>query len=129
MFSQTLYAIEKLLAGLNIQLKISINQLLILLHHNTPLLMKSHGHSGRLMLWVSLFCVYTFACMISKPVTQFIDQSALIDNANISYINDIFKHRRDANANRKAFANKISGILVTGRHFSSFWQRLRADNV
>ena len=44
LFLQTVYAIEKLLAGFNLQPKISMNQLLIRLHYHATLLMASHGY-------------------------------------------------------------------------------------
>ena len=44
LFLQTVYAIEKLLAGLNVQPRIGMNQSLILLHYDVTLLMTSHGY-------------------------------------------------------------------------------------
>ena len=41
--SQTVNAIEKLLAALNVQLKLGMNQSSILLYHNEALLVTSHG--------------------------------------------------------------------------------------
>ena len=42
-FSQTVNEIEKLLAALNVQLNIGMNQSLIRLYHNATLLVTSHG--------------------------------------------------------------------------------------
>ena len=44
LFLQTVYAIEKLLAGFNVKPKIGMNQLLIWLHYNATLLMTSHSN-------------------------------------------------------------------------------------
>ena len=43
-FLQTVYAIEKLLAGFNVQPRIGMNQSLIWLHYHATLLMTSHGY-------------------------------------------------------------------------------------
>ena len=71
-FSQTVYSIVMLYAGLNVQLKIGINQSLIWLHHNPMLLMTSHGyikHTApfcKVNWFVLLFHIYTVMCMVSK---------------------------------------------------------------
>ena len=44
LFLQTVYAIEKLLAGFNVQPKIGMNKSLIWLHYGSKLLMTSHGY-------------------------------------------------------------------------------------
>ena len=41
---QTVHAIEKFLAGFNVQPRIGMNQSLILLHYHATLLMTSHGY-------------------------------------------------------------------------------------
>ena len=43
-FLQTVYAIEKLLAGFNAQPRIGMNQSLIWLHYHVTLLMTLHGY-------------------------------------------------------------------------------------
>ena len=43
-FLHTIYAIEKLIAGLNVQPRIDMDQLLIWLHYHVTLLMMSHGY-------------------------------------------------------------------------------------
>ena len=44
LFLQTVYVIEKLLAGFNMQPRIGMNQSLIWLHYHATLLMTSHGY-------------------------------------------------------------------------------------
>ena len=44
LFLQTVYAVEKLLAGFNVQPRIGMNQLLIGLHYHAMLLMTSHWY-------------------------------------------------------------------------------------
>ena len=44
LFLQTVYAIEKLLAGLNVRPRTGLNQSIIWLHYHATLLMTSHGY-------------------------------------------------------------------------------------
>ena len=44
LFLQTVCAIEKLLAGFNVQPRIGMNQSLIWLHYHATLLITSHGY-------------------------------------------------------------------------------------
>ena len=44
LFLQTVYAIEKLLVGFDVQPRIGMNQSLICLHYHAALLMTSHGY-------------------------------------------------------------------------------------
>ena len=57
LFLQTIYAIEKLLAGCNVQPRIGMNQSLIWLHYHATLLMTSHGYIQH----PAPFC--TFKCL------------------------------------------------------------------
>ena len=71
LFLQTVYAIEKLLAGFYVQPKSGMNQSLILLHYHATLLVASHGYIQHPAPFCTVQCsfliifyVSTVACMI-----------------------------------------------------------------
>ena len=80
MFSQTLNAIENLLAVFNVQPKIGMKKSLICLYHNVTLLVTSHGSIQHTVLFCKVqlilfgyFFIYTVMCMIPVPVMQFLN--------------------------------------------------------
>ena len=79
LFLQTLFAIEKLLAGFSVQPRIGMNQWLIRLHYHATLLLSSHGYIQQPAPFCTVngsffdyFCVETVACDIISA-TEFID--------------------------------------------------------
>ena len=81
LFLQTVYAIEKLLAGFNVQPSIGMNQSLLWLHYHATLLMTSHGdiqHPAPFYFFKSIEAfrlVLCLNCDVYETIsaTQFID--------------------------------------------------------